>query len=246
MAHQSERQKVRQRAGFLAENLLQRHFERQGGLAISFARRHLDEAGESVGVDWIRRARLLARSAGRVRGLVGRQVRSARPYIHGDYRVSRDEAVVRTLLGFCDLIRWENGVPILSEVKSQLGPSIDYRIEFQATQLIALREMSQAKISVSIVYYVALPRPRFVEVPWSAIPQPTPAPRESDIGTGYRYRTRVPIAYRDASRFTFISEILVPYAQESELLDYLGIEFRPGSRPGLRDLTGRSTASVDV
>lgn len=233
MARQSLRQQLRQRAGFFAENLLQRFFEDQGHLAISFARRHLDEAGEAVRVDWDLKARALARKARSIRGLVARRVRSARAEQSGDYLLSEEEAVVRALLGFCDIIRWEDGPATLSEVKSQLGPLTDFRIEFQATQVIALREIAQAGIPVTIIYYVALPHPKFVEVPWAQIRQPIPPPRESAIGTGYRFRTRIPISFRDRAKFTTIPESIVPYANEQELLGILDREFQPGSRPGL-------------
>lgn len=233
MGDQSTRQLLRQRAGFLAENLLQRSFEERGVLAVSHVRRHLDEAGKSVGTDWMQKARILAKSAGRVQGLVGDRLRAARPGLIGDYRLSRAEAAVRALLGFCDMIRWEGDTPILSEIKSQLGPEVDYRIEFQATQMIALRDLSAVGASVTVLYYVALPRPTFVEVPWVEFRKPARNVRTSDIGEGFRFRTRVPIAYRDRARFTAVPDSVVPYRDESELLRFLAKAFQPGSRPGL-------------
>lgn len=233
MGDQNARQLLRQRAGFLAENLLQRSFEERGVLAVSHVRRHLDEAGRRVGTDWMRKARILAKSAGTVPGLVGDRIRAARPGLVGDYRLSGAEAAVRALLGFCDMIRWEGDRAILSEIKSQLGPEVDYRIEFQATQMIALRDLSAAGVYVTVLYYVALPRPTFVEVPWVEFRKPAKKVRTSDIGRGFRFRTRVPIPYRDKVRFTQVPASIVPYTNESELLRYLSEEFHPGSRPGL-------------
>jgi hypothetical protein len=235
MGEQSARQALRQRAGFLAENLLQRFFEEQGILAVSFARRHLDEAGKRVGVDWRRHAKRLARSVGRLQGLVGVRIQSGHPELAGDYRLSREEAVVRTLLSFCDLIRWDEDRPTLSEVKSQLGPSVDFRIEFQASQMIALRDLAAAGLDVTIPYYVALPFPEFVEIPWDQLRRPEARVRESEIGRGLRFRTRVPIPYRDRARFTRLPTSIVPYASEQELLQYLTVEFAQGGRPALTD-----------
>jgi hypothetical protein len=233
MPGQSARQRLRQRAGFLAENLLQRFFEDQGILAISFARRHLDEAGSKVAIDWKSRARALARTGSRVRGLVGRRVESVRQWQAGEHRLSHDELVVRALLGFCDLVRWEGDAPILSEVKSQYGPELDFRFEFQATQMIALRDLAAAGLRVSVLYYVALPNPEFVEIPWAAVRRPTVRVAESEIGRGYRFRARVPKGYRDRSLFSRVPRSIVPYHDEKGLLGYLDTEFHPGSRPGL-------------
>ena len=233
MLRQNARQRLRQRAGFLAENLLQRYYEERGTLAISFARSHLDEAGEHVDPLWRTKARTLAHRLRGIKGIVGKAVeRGLRWWDGREPPISDDEMVIRVLLGFCDLIRWEQGSPIVSEVKSQLGPTVDYRIEFQATQMIALREMARRGLKVSILYYVALPGPQFVEIPWTDLRKPDARVKRNQIGSGYRYRTRVPIPYRDRSRFTRIPDSLVPYSNERELLEFLTRRFGPGSRPG--------------
>jgi hypothetical protein len=233
MPGQNARQRLRQRAGFLAENLLQRYFEDRGVLSVSFARRHLDEVGERLDPLWRSKARALAEKTRGIRGVVRQTIDGAlRQWDGREPPISRDEMVVRSLLGLCDMIRWEGGEPIMSEVKSQLGPAVDYRMEFQATQVIALRDCAARGIGVSILYYAALPAPEFVEIPWSDLRKPTTGVRRDQIGGGYRYRTRVPIPFRDRCRFTQIPAHLVPYSDERELLEYLRTHFGPMTRPG--------------
>ncbi len=236
MSRQNPRQRLRQREGFLAENLLQRYFEDRGILAVSFVRRHLDEVGGRTDPFWRNRAKALAKRLIGMKGIVGSAIERQIEWESLEPPTTKEEKVVRALLGFCDLIRWEADTPVISEVKSQYGPALDYRIEFQATQMIALREIAQRGVEVSIIYYVALPRPRFVEFPWSAIRRPERKVTQEMIGAGHRYRTRVPRNYRDEGLFVEVPQHSVPYTDEASLLTFLQTAFGPGTRPGIADV----------
>ncbi len=95
MPKQNPRQRLRQREGFLAENLLQRYFEDRGILAVSFARRHLDEAGERTDPLWRNRAKALAKRLIGMKGLVGSAIERYLEWESLEPPTTKEEKIVR-------------------------------------------------------------------------------------------------------------------------------------------------------
>jgi len=97
-----------------------------------------------------------------------------------------------------ELLRFKDGKPIISEVKSAFEAG-DYRIEITTLQLEVLSSIRNHDIDVSLIYCIALPNPRFIEIPFSSI--------ENDLIDGYLaskkcYRMRIPQEYRNQADYT--------------------------------------------
>ncbi|MDG7047628.1 MAG: hypothetical protein JRN61_01460 [Nitrososphaerota archaeon] len=120
-----------------------------------------------------------------------------------------------------ELLRIENRRVIVSEVKSQYGPNPDYRIELEFNQLKNLTELTNAGINTSLLYCIALPYPRFVEIRFIKL---------YNIFNGYAgfngetftrerlLRMTIPHVYRNKDNFEYIDNSLYNYQDEKTLL----------------------------
>lgn len=70
---------------------------------------------------------------------------------------------------FLEIVRWEDGNPIFSEVKSSWGPVPTNKVTISVSQILKLYALRNAGIRSSVIYMVALQEPRWTEIPIEAL-----------------------------------------------------------------------------
>ena len=129
-----------------------------------------------------------------------------------------------------EILRIQDSRLIVSEIKSQYGPKVDYRIEFERTQINRLLYLNNNGVNTTLIYCIALPYPKFVEIPFT------------DLYDKFEYfadfngkeftdtdwsdlRITIPKQYREDNRFEKISESLFTYKDEYSLFKSILEEF---------------------
>lgn len=129
-----------------------------------------------------------------------------------------------------EILRIEGGKLIVSEIKSQYGPNPDYRIQIEFQQINTLAQLTNAGIRTSLIYVIALPEPRFVEIPFIALYDIF---NQYDDFNGKMFTTenwtsiriRIPFEYRKDFRFKTIDKSLHNYKDENSLFNSILNEF---------------------
>ena len=136
-----------------------------------------------------------------------------------------------------EILRIQNQKLIVSEVKSQYGPKVDYRIEFEKGQLFRLLRLTNAGMYTSLIYCIALPYPRYVEIPFIKLYDKFKDYSDfngEEFTTDYwaNLRIRIPLEYRKEEKFERISESIYGFSDEQSLYKSILEEF-PGKFPRL-------------
>ncbi len=121
-----------------------------------------------------------------------------------------------------ELLRIQNHRLIISEIKSQYGPKVDHRIEFNNTQLKLLLKLARQNISATLIYAIALPEPMFIEIPIEELYEKLDEYEHFDglEFTNYDWsylRMTIPKKFRELNKFTKIDKSLYNYNDESTL-----------------------------
>jgi len=129
-----------------------------------------------------------------------------------------------------EFIRIENNKLIVSEIKSQYGPKPDYRIEFEHTQIDTLTKLTNKGIKTSLIYCIALPGARFVEIPFIALYDKFNEysdfnGKEFTTNDWADIRIRIPIEYREESKFEMIDKSLYNYVDLTSLFNSILDDF---------------------
>ena len=129
-----------------------------------------------------------------------------------------DKQVEKNNLYDIDLIRWENNEIIIGEIKSKYGPNIDDdpRIYFTKRQLEIFSVLSNAGKNVTIFIMIALDTPRFVEIPFHEFKIPNFKNKRED-----RISLRIPLNYRDTSKYVKLPVHLCDYQDLDSLINLL-------------------------
>ena len=128
-----------------------------------------------------------------------------------------DKQVEKNNLYDIDLIRWENNEIIIGEIKSKYGPNIDEpRIYFTKRQLENFLNLSNAGKNVTIFTMIALDTPRFVEIPFNEFKIPNFENKRED-----RISLRIPLNYRDTSKYVKLPVHLYDYQDLDSLINLL-------------------------
>ena len=133
---------------------------------------------------------------------------------------------------YVELLRIKDHRLIVSEIKSQYGPKVDYRIEFQRTQINRLLYLNNNGINTTLIYCIALPHPKFVEIPFTDLYNKFENfndfnGKEFTDTDWSPIRIRIPKQYREDNKFEKINESLFTYKDEYSLFKSILEEF-PG------------------
>ena len=131
-----------------------------------------------------------------------------------------------------ELLRIQNHRIIVSEVKSQYGPKVDYRIEFEKGQLFKMINLTNLGMRTSLIYCIALPEPKFVEIPFIKLYDKFMNysdfnGKEFTTDDWADLRIRIPLEYRKDEKFERIHESLYSFKDEQSLYMSILEEF-PG------------------
>ena len=131
-----------------------------------------------------------------------------------------------------EILRIQNQKLIISEVKSQFGPKVDYKIEFEIGQLSTLLRLTNLGMDTSLIYCIALPYPRYVEIPFIKLYDKFRKFSDfngEEFTTNYweNRRIRIPLEYRKEEKFERIHESLYSFKDEQSLYKSILEEF-PG------------------
>ncbi|MGP6294505.1 hypothetical protein [Caldiplasma sukawensis] len=239
------KQKFRQPFGFYMENLIGKHFSSNGIFTIYHAHSHAFEWGMDLCDEDMKQLDSLISILGidkeRLKNWVMEIKKSKNDLSDQGYRASikksfspkdsKDTFQKRiNLLAVSELVS-SNGIEliriqdhrlIVSEVKSQFGPKVDYRIEFESGQLQKLLTLANNGIEVSLIYSIALPIPRFVEIPIVELYEKFLDFEHFDGRdfTTYEWsylRLRIPRKFREEGRFIEIDKSLYNFHNEVSL-----------------------------
>lgn len=226
---ESLKQKFRQPFGYYMEELIRKHFKVNGVYTIGHSHNHLyewDETYEESNISALLEfynsmmefdefndlstSRSITPQYPRKTDSISKEVLDGR--LH---RISR-------LVGSntFELIRIENNKVIVSEIKSQYGPNPDYRIEIESPQLTILIKLTNVGVLTSLIYCIALPEAKFLEIPFVRLYDIFN--RYSDFDgkefkeKGY-IRIRVPREYRKFTSFESMNRSLYNYNDEKTL-----------------------------
>ena len=137
---------------------------------------------------------------------------------------------------FVELIRWENGNPVITEIKSSYGPDFPYqrRVTISLSEILKLSALRSVGVETSLVYQIALNRPRFIEIPIDRLPLPSPKDnylnmlRETvplvhpggkvEIFTRYHYKANIAIPPEFDTAFQELTPEGRSFANLSELI----------------------------
>ncbi len=238
--NQTPKQKYRQVFGFYAENLITEHFKYKKELVISYSWNHIDEWGEKYDPEWkIHLANLFDKlsQCNYFKNIMNEKLEYYENHelpisnsnvvnkIVLEARKNKDKNllkafVIRDLVrsNTFELLRMENEEFIISEVKAQYGPKPDFRIEINPQQRNVLCNSLLCGVKASLIYYIALPKPVFIEIPYYKIES---CEEEND----YILRLKIPLAYRNLDKYTEINPELYTYKNESDLINFLKIRF---------------------
>ena len=136
-----------------------------------------------------------------------------------------------------EILRFQNQKLIVSEVKSQYGPKVDYRIEFEKGQLFRLLRLTNLGMNTSLIYCIALPYPRYVEIPFIKLYDKFKDysdfnGKEFTTDDWANLRIRIPLEYRKEEKFEGIDKSLYCFSDEQSLYKSILEEF-PGKCPRL-------------
>ena len=117
-------------------------------------------------------------------------------------------------------------------MKSQYGPKVDYRIEFEKGQLFGLLRLTNAGMYTSLIYFIPLPYPRYVEIPFIKLYDKFKDfsdfnGKEFTTDDWANLRIRIPLEYRKEEKFERISESINGFSDEQSLYKSILGEF-PG------------------
>ena len=248
------KQKFRQPFGFYMENLIGGHLATKGIFTMYHAHSHAFEWGLDLNDDDLNKLKFLLNAqkinteelSERVRGIlkgnIGYYNQTYAELIKKNFSLNDNEELFnkkiilfavsnRISSNMLELLRIEDHWLIVSEIKSQYGPKVDYRIEFEGSQLSRLLDLTNMGIETSLIYCIALPEPRFVEIPFIKLYN-----KFEDYGfNGMSFddddfgglRIRIPMEYREDKNFERIHESLYSFKDEQSLYKSILEEF-PG------------------
>ena len=210
MAPQTLKQKHRQKFGYYMEDVLVRHFIESGIFVISTSyckAKHNIEYSKSSLYE-------LRKKLEKTNWFLGiwRENYSIADGIEGEI-----ESLVAS--NRIEMIRWEKEEPIISEIKSKFGPEMDEpRLYFTKAQIERLLEFLDVGIKVSVFVIVALDTPRFIEIPFKEFKLPDYENKRND-----KIVIRIPIHYRDSSKYYDVLEEVYSYSDFDSLIEELRI-----------------------
>ncbi len=247
------KQKFRQPFGYYMENLIGKHFSSKGIFVMHHEHSHAYEWGMYLGDnDLIQLKKLLEivgvdieESKKKILKIINQEIIindiNSTKLILNLFNIKDDSALfqrklilyeISRLVGSnkIEFIRIENNKLIVSEIKSQYGPNPDFRIEFEYPQVKTFTKLTNGGIHTSIIYCIALPEPRFVEIPFSLLYEKFNEYNDfnGQEFTGIdksRIRIRIPMEYRKESNFIKIDKSLYKYVDLPSLLNSILNEF---------------------
>ncbi|HLH85913.1 MAG TPA: hypothetical protein VKU79_03495 [Thermoplasmataceae archaeon] len=225
------------------ENLIGRHLEMKGIFTMYHAHSHAFEWGLDLNDDDLNQLKFLLNTLAIDTEGLSERVRNVLKGNNGYYNQSYAELIRKnfslndyeelfnkkiTLLAvshlissnMLELLRLEDHWLIVSEIKSQYGPKVDYRIEFERSQLNRLLVLTNMGIETSLIYCIALPEPRFVEIQFIKL-----LPIFEDYDDFIDPRIRIPMRYRAEENFERIHESLYGFKDEQSLYKSILEEF---------------------
>ena len=252
------KQKFRQPFGFYMENLIGKHLLSKGIFTMYNAHHYAFEWGLNLDDDVLNQLKslLIARDVNieglseEVKEILNRKnglySETYLELVRGAFSKNENKNLFNKkiiLLGVSNMIsrnkleilRIQNQKLIVSEVKSQYGPKVDYRIEFEKGQLFRLLRLTNAGMNTSLIYCIALPHPRYVEIPFIQLYDkfkdfPDFNGKEFTTDEWANLRIRIPLEYRKEEKFERISESLYSFSDEQSLYKSILGEF-PGKFP---------------
>ena len=257
------KQKFRQPFGFYMENLIGKHFYLKGIFTLYHAHCHAFEWGLDIADDYMDQLRYLLR----VLEINTDDIKdSAFNILKGQVHYDSDKGYIdsvrrsfsikdkgkllekkTTLLAvsnlvssnFIELLRIQDHKLIVSEIKSQYGPTVDHRIEFNSRQLKLLLKLAKNNIGASLIYTIALPEPKFIEIPIEELYEKLDDYEDFDglEFTDYDWsylKMRIPMKFRELDGFTMIDKSLYNYYDETTLYNSILDSF-PGKFPRLEE-----------
>ena len=200
-------QAYRQPFGYYMEELVADYFRQQEKLVLSHDRNHFDynksdnnKIKESLSILFGRLSKVSLCSEYFLQKLDEKSNISGLEYLIGSNTI--------------EMFRFEGYKPIISEVKSQYGVNdLDYRIEFNKGQISLLRELDDVGVESSLIYCIALPYARFIEIPFKDIRS---ALEKSN-------RIRIPISYRSKNLYTSLTN--ANYTDKDTLISAIKLKY---------------------
>lgn len=239
------KQKFRQPFGFYMENLIGKYFSLNGVFTMYNAHSHAYEWGLDIKQDELKQLKFLTKILNRDTGVLKNHLLETLRDKNANYEPN-EGGVKKSILSLNDseemidikstlltvsslvssntieFLRIQGSKLIVSEVKSQYGPKPDFRIEFESGQLQKLLRAVKFGLNVSLIYCIALPVPRFVEIPFKALYDKF---RDFSDFNGEEFtshdwpdlRIRIPIEFRSEKKFTKINQSLYDFIDEMSL-----------------------------
>lgn len=240
------KQKFRQPFGFYMENLIGKHFDLKGIYTLYHAHCHAFEWGLDITDDDMDQLRYLLR----VLEINTDNIKdSAFNILKGQVHYDSDKGYIDSIKrsfsikdrgklienkvsllavsnlvssNHIELLRIQDHRLIVSEIKSQYGPKVDHRIEFNSRQLKLLLKLAKNNIGATLIYAIALPEPMFIEIPLEELYDKFD---EYDDFDGFEFtnydwsylKMRIPKKFRAVNGFTMIDKSLYNYNDESTL-----------------------------
>ena len=246
------KQKFRQPFGFYMENLIGKHFELNGVFTMYYAHSYAYEWGLGIIDEDLDRLRFLLKvseiNTDKLKERVLDILKGHVYYYNGeDYidSIKRSFSIKDkgkflekkvTLLAVSNLVssnhiellRIQDHRLIVSEIKSQYGPKVDHKIEFNNTQLKLLFELAKNNIGASLIYAIALPEPMFIEIPIEELYDKFDKYDDFDgiEFTNYDWsylRMSIPKKFRELNKFTMIEKSLYNYNDEPTQITILTV-----------------------
>lgn len=239
------KQKFRQPFGFYMENLIGRHLEMKGIFTMYHGHSHAFEWDLDLNDRDLNQLKFLLEALKINTEDLGERVKEVLRGNNWQYTEYHAELIRKTFSlndddelfkkkiillavsnvissNMLELIRIEDHRLIVSEVKSQYGPKVDYRIEFERSQLNRLLHLTNIGIETSLIYCIALPVPKFVEIPFIGLYDKFANYSDFD---GKKFTTdewadlriRIPLEYRKDEKFERIHESLYSFKDEQSL-----------------------------
>lgn len=256
------KQRFRQPFGFYMENLIGKDFQLSGFYTMYHAHSHAYEWGLDLNDIDLTQLKFLLNILGTDREelkkhvlniLSNKETNYSNDYIEvikkifsGNEKAELLEKKI-TLLAVSNIVgsnnveflRIQNHKLIVSEIKSQYGPKVDYRIEFEEGQLEKLLKLTNNGIDATLLYCIALPEPRFVEIAvrelYKEFMKFKDFNGEEFITNNWsNLRIRIPRKYREEEKFKKIDKSLYHFHDEVSLYNAILNAF-PGKFTRLND-----------
>ena len=249
------KQKFRQPFGFYMENLIGRHLEMKGIFTMYYAHHYAFEWGLDLNDRDLNQLKSLlkARKINTeklkndvqkiLEGKLGINDRIYMEAIKKTFSPNDSEELFNKKIillatsnlvssNRLELLRIQNHRILVSEVKSQYGPKVDYRIEFEKGQLFKMINLTNLGMRTSLIYCIALPVPKFVEIPFIKLYDKFMNysdfnGKEFTTDDWADLRTRIPLEYRKGEKYERIHESLYSFKDEQSLYKSILEEF-PG------------------